>query len=253
MAGFLLSPEVGQDCLDIWLDILRDALESPEDQSAAIDHLQTLSRAALVRGSIFGAELSRFFDFGVQLQWEVVLYRKGRQRAATEFMIDFDGEGDDGAILETFAKYFKKDESSAELVAFTDRVVSAYESHIGEAHPKWKLDFKYMRQLFKIAGAKWADIPALTAIPLDVLEFYKANATKDSDGLYTDNVTAAESEIERENIFTLFSLLQKLHGNQWKKSTVIEGPCGRVLTVLCFSWNLEENSRGVFNEEQAFT
>ncbi len=179
-----LKDGTGEEQFNVWLDLLKDTLEAPDlDKdttfSEFVNHpllskFSQLSFAAITKGA--GTD-DALFNFGVELQWRVIVFRKGEKRAAEEFRVNMHN-GSSG-LNDMKAKMKKKPEVANK---FVQQFYKAYEDRVKAVKPNWRSDLSYSLVLFDILHKQWLSIPELVQIFTQLLEDIK-KLPKDHDGL----------------------------------------------------------------------
>jgi hypothetical protein len=179
-----LKDGTGEEQFNVWLDLLKDTLEAPDlDKdttfSEFVNHpllskFSQLSFAAIAKGA--GTD-DALFNFGVELQWRVIVFRKGEKRAAEEFRVNMHN-------LSTGLNEMKaKMKKNPEIVnKFVQQFYKAYEDRIKVTKPNWRSDLSYSLVLFDVLHKQWLSIPELVQIFTQLLEDIK-KLPKDRDGL----------------------------------------------------------------------
>jgi len=161
--------------LPIWSEMLSDALESQDldelgakeynevDNHVVLKHFITVSLKALEKGAhdISGNPL---FEFGIDIQWKIALFRLGEKKAAEEFLIRIPTH-----LIRRGANYARHPEIHFPVSAenqFVTGWLKAYSTRIAERHPKY-LDtcssaHRYYSPLFSVIGKNAEKVPELS-------------------------------------------------------------------------------------------
>jgi len=206
---------VGEPVYEIWFSLLDDALQSQDlDESekgksgeekdfashSVLKHFAELSQLALVQGALRHDDA--LFNFGAEIQWRVVLFRKGDKRAARAFSLNFGNEGD----LTPLAELFK---DKTKTLHFVDIYLNAYSSRISEKHPTWVDDEAYYISLLNVIRERWVDVPVLGKFLGKALDTLRTTTAKDPDGLL---IVGGDHPTVK-----LFSLVYKFHEKNWEQ------------------------------------
>eukprot|EP00026_Physarum_polycephalum_P000098 Phypoly_transcript_00098.p1 GENE.Phypoly_transcript_00098~~Phypoly_transcript_00098.p1 ORF type:complete len:2137 (+),score=447.21 Phypoly_transcript_00098:354-6764(+) len=214
---FLLPKGAGHEQFAIWLDMLTDALESPDLDKAVNDKSDFNLHPVLKFFSLFAndgfdkcvEEYGKnfdpaIFDFSAELLWRLTVFRHGEKKAAQDlFRIKFDSEvfkRNSEGTEEGKSEELDAEKAVKGVLKLLPHYVAAYEKRIVPRNPDWKENYEYFEKFISFAPKTWPQIPELVEVVRAQINRIKDEASKDDDGLYIipsdDKFTSVLSIVE---------------------------------------------------------
>jgi hypothetical protein len=212
------SPAFAIDVMPMWIDMLKHTLESPEVASAphetasqqllnvftelstrclaafgppAIAVGQSSSSSAAAAVAAAAVDTSHQWDFAIELQWRIAVFRDGERRAARSFVIDFPYRFDWLSVQWTACPYGAKHREPIvdDMCRFVDATLDAYDRRFGEKNAAWRDEpdgaEPIFARLMNVCSVHWPHVPALVGYVRSRLALMKeaADGKCDDEGL----------------------------------------------------------------------